>query len=213
VFQPSWMPGRVEAPSLAGAGTLRVLRVFGSHDLLPVSPRRILVAGVAGSGKSTLARRLSVLLDLEYTEIDSLYHGPDWTPRESFLDDVARATAGERWIIEWQYRGARPLLLEHADTLVWLDHPRAVSLARVLRRTFRRSRTHEVLWNGNVEPPLRTFFSAPDENIIRWAIKTGGSYKALVPSLEQTHPALQIVRLRSQLEVERWLRPLEGYVS
>ena len=183
----------------------RVLSVLDYRDPLPGPPRRILIAGVSGSGKSTLARRIAAKLDLPYTEIDSLYHGPDWTPRASFLEDVAHATAGDRWVIEWQYGTARPMLLDRADTLVWLDHPVAVSLARVIRRTIRRSQTHEVLWNGNVEPPLRTFFTRPDENIVRWALSTQFTLRKRIPEVKAEMPNFTIVRLRSQRQVEHWL--------
>jgi adenylate kinase family enzyme len=194
-------------PSGSGDGT-KVLSVLGYRDPLQNPATRILIAGVTGSGKSTLARQIATRLELPYTEIDSLYHGPNWTPREEFVKDVDTATSGDRWVIEWQYPLVRPMLLERADTLVWLDHPAALSYARVIRRTVRRSRTHEPLWNGNVEPPLRSFFTAPDENIIRWAIKTRRNYKRQVPAVELSHPQLQIVRLRSQRQVNRWLDSL-----
>jgi len=189
-------------------GGARVLSVLGYLDPLPAPASRILLAGVTGSGKSTLARRIAARLNLPYTEIDSLYHGPNWTQREEFALDVDHATSGDRWVIEWQYRLVRPMLLERADTLIWLDHPAAVSYARVIRRTVRRSRTHEPLWNGNAEPPLHSFFTAPDENIIRWAIKTRRNYQKQVPAIESSHPQLHVVRLRGQRQVERWIDSL-----
>lgn len=77
--------------------------MLSSADLLPFRPDRVLIAGVTGSGKTTLARRLEDRWGLRHIEIDGLFHGPDWTPRPSFLDDV-RAFAGEdRWVTEWQY--------------------------------------------------------------------------------------------------------------
>ena len=183
--------------------------MLGPDDRLPSPPRRILIAGVTGSGKSTLARRIAASLDLPYTELDSLYHGENWVPRETFREDVDRLTAGDRWVIEWQYRQVRALLADRADALVWLDYPVAVSLARVIRRTLRRSLTREALWNGNVEPPLRSIFTDED-HIIRWAIRTRSSYRSLVPELETSHPQLSVVRLRSQRQVERWLAALSA---
>jgi adenylate kinase family enzyme len=186
--------------------------VLGAGDSLPSRPQRILIAGVTGVGKSTLARRMAAKLGVKYTEIDSLYHGPNWTPRETFVKDVDRESSGKEWVMEWQYRDARALLVDRADTLIWLDYRGVVSLARVIRRTIRRSRTHEALWNGNVEPPLRTFFTSED-NIVRWAIKTRSSFKTLVPALEASHPGLQIVRLTSQRDLERWLDSLPTHES
>lgn len=47
--------------------------------------QRILVAGASGAGKSTLAADISAKLGIPYTEIDSLFHGPNWEPREDFV--------------------------------------------------------------------------------------------------------------------------------
>ncbi len=171
-------------------------------DPLPARPRRVVVAGVSGVGKTTLAARISEVLGIPHTEIDALFHGPDWTPRPEFVDDVQRLVAGEAWVTEWQYSAARPLLTARAELLVWLDLPFAtVTLPRVVARTVRRRLRREHLWNGNVEPPLRTFFTNP-EHIVRWSISTRGTYRERVPAQDATLP---VVRLRTAGEVERWL--------
>ncbi|HEX4442643.1 MAG TPA: AAA family ATPase [Galbitalea sp.] len=186
--------------------------MLGPGDEVSWSPRRVLIAGVTGSGKSTLARVLAQRLQLPYVEIDSLYHGPKWTPREQFVSDVDRFTRGKRWLIEWQYPSARELLIDRADTLIWLDHPAPVSLARVLRRTIARSRHRTELWNGNVEGPLRTVFSDPD-NILRWAWSTRHVYRTTIPALEPQHPGVWFIRLRGQRQVDSWLSGLGSVPS
>ena len=170
---------------------------------LPDRPRRVLVAGVSGVGKTTMARRLAAAWALPYTEIDALFHGPQWVPRESFDDDVAALVAAPAWVTEWQYATARPVLAAHADLLVWLDLPFRVTLARVIRRTLNRARTGETLWNGNVEPGLWHAFTA-SEGIVVWAVRTRGKYRREVPLLEAQHPSLVVVRLRTQREADDW---------
>ena len=64
----------------------------------------------------------------------------------------------------------------------------------------------ETLWNGNRERPLHSFFTNPDENIIRWEMKTHGKWRHRMPEVERDHPALHVVRLRRPREVEAWLR-------
>src|SRR5690349_10048858 len=124
-------------------------------DPLRHRPRRVIVAGVSGSGKTTLAARIAAITGGPHTEIDSLFHGPGWEPRPSFADEVRALAATDSWTTEWQYTAARDILAERADLLVWLDYPfLRVTLPRVIRRTLHRSRSREVLWNGNIAPPL-----------------------------------------------------------
>lgn len=177
--------------------------LLGPDDLLPLKPQRIVVAGASGAGKSTLARLISERLDLPYTEIDSLYHGPGWTERETFLDDVRTVAAAERWVCEWQYDAARPVLLERCELMVWLDLPRAVTIRRVTRRTVRRRFRREELWNGNREGPLWRIVSDP-EHIIRWAWTSHPRVAERVALVLEARPDLPVVRLSSAAEASRW---------
>ncbi len=97
--------------------------MLGADDVLVPEPRRVLVAGTTGVGKTTTAGRIGRALGIRHTEIDSIYHGPDWTPRESFLEEVEAYTSEPTWVTEWQYTLARDMLAARADTLVWIDLP------------------------------------------------------------------------------------------
>ncbi|MHA7306188.1 P-loop NTPase family protein [Arthrobacter sp. TMN-49] len=174
---------------------------------LPLRPQRILIAGVTGAGKTTLASRLGELLQVPHTELDSLFHGPDWVPRESFVDDVEVLTRCPGWVSEWQYNMVRVMLAERADTLIWLDFSFRTSMWRLIRRTIRRRLRHQELWNGNYEGPLRAVFTDRD-HIIRWGWRTRNKFKVAVPALERTQPHLHIVRLRSPREAELWVQEL-----
>jgi adenylate kinase family enzyme len=88
------------------------------------------------------------VLGCSHVELDSLHHGPGWTQRPEFEDDVARVAAASSWVSERQYAAVRELLLEQADLLVWLDLPRRVVMRRVIRRTVGRRVRREVLWSG-----------------------------------------------------------------
>ena len=118
------------------------------------------MAGVSGSGKTTLAQLISERLDIPYVELDALHHGPEWTPRPEFLGDVRALVARPTWVCEFQYTAAKPLILERVDVVVWLDVPTAVTMWQVIRRTLIRRVLRTELWNGNVEPPLRSIFAS-----------------------------------------------------
>ena len=175
-----------------------------AHEPLYSAPRRILVAGTSGSGKTTLAGRIAAAVGAPHTEIDALYHGPNWVPRENFMRDVAAFAAQPTWVTEWQYGKARPLLLRRADLLVWLDLPRSVVMRRVVGRTAQRRLTRTALWNGNLEPPLSTFFTDRD-HIVRWAWRTRHENAQRVAAAVTSREDLSVVRLRRQREVDQWL--------
>jgi adenylate kinase family enzyme len=178
-------------------------------DPLPVRPHRVLVAGVSGSGKTTLARRVAGVWGLRQVEIDGLFHGPDWTPRPEFLDDVRSFAAEDRWVTEWQYtsKGTDEILTPRADLAIWLDYPYRVVRSRLVRRTLSRSIFRTRMWNGNVEKPVWQMFRGdPEENILAWQTKTLGHWTERMPDYTLRFPHLTIVRLRSPRETEQWLR-------
>ena len=177
--------------------------MLGPDDELDGRPQRVLVAGGSGSGKTTLAVAVGRVLDLPHVEVDALFHGPGWVPRPTFVADVERLVAAERWVTEWQYAAVRDLLADRADLLVWLDLPRARVLRQVVRRTVVRRLRRQELWNGNREAPLRTFVTDP-EHVVRWAWATHGDTAPRVQALRERRPELPVVRLRSRREVERW---------
>lgn len=183
--------------------------MLSADDPLPLRPERVLIAGVTGSGKTTLARRIADLWDLRHVEIDGLFHGENWTPRPSFLDDVRAFAAEDRWVTEWQYtsKGTDEILAPRAKVVIWLDYPYRVVRARLLRRTLGRSILRTRMWNGNVEKPIWRMFSGdPEENIIAWQTLTLHKWTERMPGVVSEQSHLLIVRLRHPRETERWLR-------
>lgn len=180
-----------------------------ADDPLPCMPERVLIAGVTGSGKTTLARRVAELWDLRHIEIDGLFHGENWTPRPTFLDDVRAFAVEDRWVTEWQYtsKGTDDILTPRAHLAIWLDYPYRVVRSRLLRRTIGRSILRTRMWNGNVERPIwKTFRGAPEENILAWQTKTLHKWTEAMPEYAERFPHLTIVRLRHPREAGRWLR-------
>jgi hypothetical protein len=144
------------------------------------------------------------MLGASHTEIDSLYHGPGWTVRPEFITDVAALAAGQRWVVEYQYPDARPLLLARADLVVYLLLPRWLVASRVVRRTIRRAFRQEALWNGNVEPPLWSFFT-DREHVVRAAWRSHSRSTSRVAEIQAARPDLPVVILTSSREIAQWL--------
>src|SRR3990172_8915485 len=102
--------------------------------------RRVAVVGTTGTGKSTLARHLAHRLTVPHVELDALYWGPNWTPvpADLFRQRAAQAVAADAWVIDGNYHVVRDLVWSRATTVVWLDYPLSLILARLLKRTGRR---------------------------------------------------------------------------
>ncbi len=110
------------------------------------------MASASGNGKTTLGQELARRLGVPFVEMDALVHGPGWvdTPDDELRAQVEPIVASDGWVIDGPYRGKLgDLVLDGADILVWLDLPMRVWLPRLVRRTARRIRRSEELWNGN----------------------------------------------------------------
>ncbi len=176
------------------------------------APRRVIVIGTTGSGKTTLARRLAEVWQLPHAEQDAWNHQPGWqeAPLEHFRAQVDAFTAAPAWIMDGNYTKAQDIGLARADTLIWLDYAAGVVFWQLLRRTLRRMHSREELWNGNHEE-WRTLLST--NSILLWFFKTHWKKRRTTPALIIQHPHLQVVRLRSPRERERWLRTLARALS
>jgi adenylate kinase family enzyme len=169
--------------------------------------RRIVVAGASGAGKTTLAARIAAATGVPHTEIDGLYWRAGWTANESFEREVAELVAHQAWVTEFQYRQVLEALAARAELLVWLRPPRAVVIARVVRRTLGRRFRRELLWGVNVEPPLRTIFTDRD-HILRYSLRSFRTTAERLRAARAANPALPIVQVRSSRDVERLLARL-----
>jgi len=171
---------------------------------------RIAVFGTTGSGKSTLAEKVAARTGLRVIELDALFWGPGWqpTPTPVFRERVERATRGDNWIVAGNYGQVRDLVWRPADTLVWLDLPLPLVMARLLRRTVRRIATAEDLWGtGNRESFVGSFLSS--ESILLWALQTHRSNRdEFTRECALFADGRCVVRLKSADNVDRFVSAL-----
>lgn len=180
-------------------------------------PRRIAVVGCSGAGKTTFARRLSERLGIPHVEIDSLYHGPDWTPapREVLRERVSEVLSRETWILDGNYRSSLgDLVRASADTVAWLDPSRLVVMRSVIRRSLARGWSGTELWNGNRERLLNLLDPRPDRNIVLWAWTQFPKYRASYEAESRDAPGVaRWHRFRTREEAEAWIESLPARPS
>ena len=166
--------------------------------------RRVaIIASASGNGKTTLGRALAERLGVRFVELDALVHGPGWaeTPDAELHDRLAPILHSDGWVIDGDYeRKLGTLVLDAADTVVWLDLPTRVWLPRLIRRSGRRIRTREELWNGNRETWRDLIWGR--ESLIGYALTQQPRRRREWPARLAGHP---VVRLRSPDEVRRWI--------
>lgn len=167
--------------------------------------RRVAVVGTTGAGKSTFARRLAAKLGAPHTELDALHWEANWTPAPDFAARVREALDRPCWVVDGNYNAVQPLVLERADTVVWLDYSFGTKLWRLFRRTLRRALTREILWGTNRETFRKAFLSR--DSIFVWFFKTHWRqrrrYEARFAALP---PQVTLLRLSEPDEAEALLR-------
>jgi hypothetical protein len=112
-------------------------------------------------------------------------------------------------VIDGNYsgRGARDLVWQRADTVIWLDPPLAVIFARLFERAVRRIRSREEIWpgTGNRETWRNQFLSR--ETLFWWALKTYRRRRRELPLVlaRPEHAHLVVHRFRRTREAATWL--------
>src|SRR5258706_2253246 len=178
-------------------------------DADPFPYQRIVIVGSTGSGKSTLAGKLAEKLALDYIELDALYWEPDWigAPNDVFRARVAQATRAPRWALAGNYSATRDIAWSRAEAVLWLDYPFLTVFQRLLRRTWRRWRTQEELWNGNRERMRIQIMLWSDDSIFNWLVKSYPRHRREYPKLflRPEHQHLKILRFETPAETQAWL--------
>lgn len=165
-----------------------------------------IVTSASGAGGTTVGRDIAARLDLPFHELDALFWQPNWKEpdRDEFRERVGAIVDTDSWVIDGSYQSwIGQLVLGSADVVVWLDLPTHVWLPRLLRRTVSRATSGEQLWAGNRES-LRQAFASSD-SLILFSLRHFRGRRRRYP---ERFADYDLVRLRSQADVDRFLRSL-----
>jgi adenylate kinase family enzyme len=180
--------------------------------------RRIHVMGNSGAGKSTLGARLAAALDVPLVELDAINWQPGWIALvdedpEGFEQLLRTATEGDAWVVAGSYtRHAQRAIWPRLETVVYLDLPVPQLVWRMLRRSWRRWRSRELLWGSNYEkfwPQLAIW--RRNDSLLWWIVsqqrRKRDELVACMSDPAWSH--IRFVRLTSIAEIEAFIRRLE----
>ena len=170
---------------------------------------RVSVIGCSGAGKTTFGKALAARLGVPFVELDSIFHQAGWTPLpdDEFRARVRAVAASDAWVVDGNYGAVRPIVLERATTVVWLDYSHARVMQQVLRRSLVRGLTRHELWNGNREDPREWLQPG---HPIRWAWSQHGRKRAEYEARlgGPAHADLSVFRFRAPRAARTWLASL-----
>jgi hypothetical protein len=152
------------------------------------------------------------MLGVPHIELDALHHDPNWNEASAELLQervhAAFAAAPDGWVVDGNYHAKLGrLVIDNADTIVFLDPPFATAFRRSLWRTFSRAARGVELWNGNYE----TFRNAFSRNSIPlWVVRTHHGVRA---KMAERLAGSNVVHLRSPREVDDWLQSIQATAS
>ena len=164
--------------------------------------RRIAVVGSGGAGKTTFSRRIGDVLALPVIHLDHHFWKPGWTetPRDEWRRMQEEMVAADRWVIDGNYGGTMEIRFARADTIIVLDYPRVLCMARALRRS--------VLAFGQ-ETQAPGCPERVDPGFYRWIWDYPAQGKARMMAKLREHGAdAAWVWLTSPSQADRWLAAL-----
>jgi adenylate kinase family enzyme len=169
--------------------------------------RRVLIIGPCGAGKSTLARKLGPRLDLPVHHMDQLNWKAGWvdSSKDEIRARLAPIIAGDRWLIDGNYGGTLAPRLARADTILYLDFPIRLCVARLLRRIW--------TWRGRSRPDMPA--GCPERldlgflvYLIRWNSGPRQRTEAALGGYEE-----KVVRLPSPAALDAWIAALDPHMA
>lgn len=154
-----------------------------------------------------MGRELAARMEVPFHELDALFWQPGWveSTAEELHAAVVAIVATDAWVIDGSYQSTiGQLVLGNADVVVWLDLPMRTWLPRLVRRTIRRARTGEELWDGNHESLRNAFLSR--DSLILFTLRHFRGRRKRYP---ERFAAYDVARLRSQREIDALLKSVE----
>lgn len=164
--------------------------------------KRVVVIGSPGSGKTTFSKKLAKKFNLPLYHLDFYYHDSQFnyqTDKDAWGRKVLKLVQKPEWIIDGNYKSTFDIRFQHADSIIFLDYPRAVTVRRaIMRRIKLHSKVRSdmpVNWKEKFTFGLLKFI---------WSYNKIERPK-LYESLEKERACKQVIILRNSRQAEQYL--------
>jgi len=175
---------------------------------------RIHIIGNSCSGKSTFGRQLATILEIPFIELDALNWEPDWqglneNDPEKLEQKIRESTIDDEWLVAGSYESfCKRIVWPRVQTIIWLDLPMHLLIVRMVKRSWTRWRSKELLWGTNYErfwPQLMLW--RKEESLLWWIVtqherkRTGMRENIEDPLWDHIH----FIHLRSRRDIDEFL--------
>lgn len=165
--------------------------------------QKILIVGNCGAGKTTFTKQLSQHLNLPVLHLDYYYWKSGWKKpeKEKWRAKVHKLVKGNSWIIDGNYQSTFDIRVPAADTIVFLDLPKYVSLFRIIKRYLKN--------HGQVRFDVGgDNFEKLDWQFVKWAVSF--SREQILNQLTSHMTNQRLVHLKSQREINQFLETIKN---
>ena len=169
------------------------------------------MVGNTCSGKSTVGNKIAKKTGIPFVELDAINFLPNWIglnerdPR-LFQAKIIDATKPDSWLIAGSYEEhVRATVWEDINLIIWLDIPILVILGRLIKRSWRRWRTRELLWGTNYENFFRHFRIWSNDSLLFWAVTQHAKKRTRMLAVIGENSGPEIARLRSTKEIDSFI--------
>ncbi len=157
--------------------------------------KRVAIVGIPGAGKSTFALNLGKKLGIKVVHLDKELYGTNWKKRYSDKDWIKwqkKIVQLERWIIEGNYKSTLDIRLGAADTVIFVDSPKWLSIFRAASRALNDIGPITGLRQQFTLRLLKVILTYPREQILA--------------KIKAFSPKKKVYILRNRSEIEQFLR-------
>jgi len=173
--------------------------------------RKIYVVGNTCSGKSTVGSEVASKIGISFIELDAINFLPDWvglneSDPKLFQAKIMHATRFDSWVIAGSYEEhMQATVWKDINLIIWLDLPILTILGRLVKRSWRRWRTHELLWGTNYENFFKHFKIWSNDSLLFWAITQHTKKRKRMLAAIANNSELEIVHLCSSKEIDSFI--------